>query len=44
MATCKCGKSVGCGCNLNKEGLCAECAKKKRDAEKAAAEAAKLQQ
>lgn len=27
MASCrKCGKGVGCGCNLNKEGLCAECA------------------
>lgn len=37
MATCKCGKPVGCGCNLNREGLCATCAqaKKKEEAEKA---------
>ena len=34
MAQCiKCKKSVGCGCNLNKEGLCATCAQKKREAE-----------
>ena len=40
MAACnKCKKSVGCGCNLNKEGLCATCA-----AEKRKEEAAKLAQ
>lgn len=28
MAACKnCGKSVGCGCNLNKDGLCATCSR-----------------
>lgn len=33
MAACvKCKKPVGCGCNLNKEGLCSTCAKEKRDA------------
>lgn len=38
MASCnKCQKAVGCGCNLNKEGLCATCsaAKRKEEAEKA---------
>ena len=36
MASCnKCRKSVGCGCNLNKEGLCAKCAQEKRDQENA---------
>lgn len=31
MANCaKCGTNVGCGCHLNKEGLCASCAQKKR--------------
>lgn len=30
MANCRnCKKGVGCGCNLNKEGLCATCAKAK---------------
>lgn len=29
MASCKnCGKSVGCGCNLNRQGLCPTCAQK----------------
>lgn len=29
MAACRnCGKAVGCGCNLNKSGLCATCAVK----------------
>lgn len=32
MATClTCGASVGCGCNL-KNGMCAYCAQKKKDA------------
>ena len=34
MAACrnpKCGKAVGCGCNLNKNGLCATCAKAERE-------------
>lgn len=27
MAACKkCGKKVGCGCSLNKDGVCATCA------------------
>ena len=37
MAACsKCGKQVGCGCNL-KEGLCAQCYvdKKNKEAEEA---------
>lgn len=34
MAACvSCGKAVGCGCNLNKDGLCATCADKKKKTE-----------
>jgi hypothetical protein len=34
MASCvKCNKQVGCGCNVNKEGLCAVCAEEKRKSE-----------
>jgi len=29
MAKCKnCGRDVGCGCNLDQNGLCNECRKK----------------
>lgn len=31
MASCiNCSKKVGCGCNLNKEMLCATCVKEKK--------------
>lgn len=32
MAQCvRCKTNVGCGCNLNKDGLCAYCAQQKKD-------------
>lgn len=35
MSVCaKCKKDVGCGCNLNSEGLCLYCAKENKETTK----------
>ncbi len=35
MASCnKCKKPVGCGCNLNRDGICATCANAEKNKNK----------